>query len=278
MTRIFFLFFFWYYFFGEPAPEYGFNVKKEGKEPITRLQIFSERCSGSNYICELIKRNLPIGINDNSTGPYGHKHFPPWFQLPMRAFHGPRHHYSFQGCDDTLFVIIFRNPYDWLRSFNLEPHYGAKHLHGLPMSRFIRTPWRLNEDDPEIIERVQSNPYLDYDPLTKMPFENVMKLRTAKIQTMLLVKDRVKNFYCINYEVARDHPEEVIDEIARIYGLQRKHPHEQIDMYKGWSIDVPYTPKKYCPITTKDLIYINQQLDENLEHSINYALIDTLNE
>jgi hypothetical protein len=253
--------------------EYGFNGKKETPVPITRLQLFSERSSGSNYINTLIKQNLSINIRNDSYGYYGHKHWPVWLQLPANEYLGPKEYYTFEKSDDTLFVIIFRNPYDWLRSFNKQPFSAARDLWKLPFSEFIRSPWASNEKETIVSSQKKLYPYFDCDPLTKSPFQNVMKLRSAKIETMLMIRDRVKNIYYINYEVVRDHPKQVIEEIARIYGVQRKHPFQNVTTYKGGK-NVIYKPKVWPSISKEDVAYINQQLDRELEASINYILAE----
>jgi len=242
--------------------EYGLDVKQEGKVPIKSLQIFSERCSGSNYFHQLLNANFFFEKN----WAYGHKHFPPWFTRSIDQVIGNPNQYTFEGNEDTLFVVIFRNPYDWLRSLHRFPFHATAKLHGRPFGEFIRIPWEV---DPKLRKIV--NPLIDLNPATDQPFENVIHLRTAKIQNMLLIKERVSNIYYINYERVRDYPEEVINEIARVFGLVPKQSFISISYYKDNKMQ-PYKKKKYQRIRKKDVAYINSQLDHQLEESIGYRI------
>ncbi len=248
--------------------EYAIDAKREGSGPIKKLHVFSERCTGSFYITDLLKNNLSL-----VSAGYGHKHFPPWFELPIEDFIGPRQLYTFENSDDTLFVILFRNPYSWIKSFHEKPHHSDRSLHHLTISDFIRRPWILKDTDIIVVKERKKNPYLDWDPMTKKPFENVLKLRSAKIRNFLMIKDRVKNIYFIQYETAKDHPHEVIKEVADIYGLTPDPVYKPVVYYKGDKKQGVFKPKKSEPICYDDLLFINQQLDRDLEELIGYKLI-----
>ena len=245
---------------------YALYAHRHTDEPITQLALFSERSSGSNYVQRLIEVNSPLQRNESCM-----KHFPPWFQLPIDDYYGPRHHYTFEGTDNTLFVIIFRDPYDWVRSLHLQPYFVAPLIQNLSFSAFIRMPWILDRFDPIIAQERSWNPRIDLDPQTGFSFDNVFKLRTAKIETMLLIKERAKNVYYINYESARDHPQEVLAELSSFFHFPLYDTYTPRLLYKN-QLGVPYAPKVYDPISDKDLLYINSQLDESLENSIGYQL------
>ena len=72
--------------------------------------IYGERCSGTNYLEELMLANFNIQI----TWKYGWKHF--------FGFYNFEHN---QEEDNTLFLGIIRNPVDWLNSFYKEQHHLA---------------------------------------------------------------------------------------------------------------------------------------------------------
>ena len=324
------------------ALDYGIDAKREGDIPLQRIQIFSERCSGSYYLQGLLLKNFHFinpkkekkvsqqyvrRLSEKCTGsfniihallprsekskitpqkvqffyerssgnyailyfllrhlphiqskdqkfidsPFGHKHFPPWFELPLEEYLGPKPLYTFENSDDTLFIVIFRNPYDWLRSFYQKPWHAAKSLLNLSFSQFIRTPWELDSEDRVVISERKSNPLLDYDPLNKNPFESVLQLRTAKIRNMLMIKTQVKNIYYVNYETLRDHPKQVLQEIAHVFDLPLSS-FTDVKLYKGSKSEGNYTPKKYPPISPQDLEYINAHLDQGIEEKIHYQL------
>ena len=60
--------------------------------------IFGERCSGTNYLEQLILKNFEIDI----TWKYGWKHF--------SGFN------NYKDSDDVLFLCIVRNPFNWIDS------------------------------------------------------------------------------------------------------------------------------------------------------------------
>ncbi len=248
--------------------EFGTYAQRKSSEPVKRLHIFSERCSGSFFIENLLKGNLPL-----LPSGYGHKHFPPWFDLPMEEFKGPEHFYTYAGSDEVLFVVVFRNPYDWLKSMSQTPHHAAKHLVHRPFGEFVREPWVLRDTSPVVIAQREWNPYLDCNPKNKQPFKDVIKLRTAKIRNMLKIKDRVKNIYYANYEKVRDNPEGFIREIADIFGLTPNPTYAPVIFYKGDKKQGVYKQKKFFPIAFDDVIYINNRLSREVEKSIGYSIV-----
>lgn len=251
------------------------EAKANGRVPIQRLQIFSERCSGSFFFWALVHTNILTLDGRTLAGTdYGHKHFPKWLELPSSIYKGNPQRYTFAGSEDTLFLILFRDPYDWLRSLNRNPWHAVSSLDKLPFSKFIRQEWRINPKDSFLGRDVEENPYLDLNPLTGKPFKNVMELRSAKIRTMLEIARLVDNVYVINYETVCNHQEEVLREISECYGLKKKEPFLPVIAYKGMEEAKKYKPVKYVPISQKDLKYINRHLDHELEELIGYKILN----
>ncbi|MCE5317029.1 MAG: hypothetical protein LLG04_06655 [Parachlamydia sp.] len=236
-----------------PSLEYGFFSKRQGNPP-KRLAILAERCSGSNYVEGLILSNF-----ENLDPDYTiHKHFPPWIWKARKT-------------DSTLFVVIFRNPYDWLRSLHRIPHHADRSLWNIPFSQFIRSQWVLTVHDP--ITMKLGNPLVDRNPHTGQPFKNVMKLRTEKIKTMLRIRKSVKNIYCVQYETARDYPKEVLQEIQKLYSLKATPIYHPVVHYQANAQSRIYEPRKYAAISGEDLAHINAHLDKRIERKIGYRLI-----
>lgn len=258
------------------ATEYAIDFKAEKDACITHYQIFGERCSGTNFLKCLVLQNL---LNDDGplifSDEYGHKHYPRWFEQPLEFYNGLEKKYTFQGSENVLFIVIFRNPYDWLRSINKEPFDVAENLKSLPFSKFIRSTWRINKKDKALKPQIDENPYLDCNPEDGAFFDNVMKLRTAKIKTMLEIKNRVNNIYFINYETLRDYPVDVLKEMAHIFNLQLQEHYEPVIYRRGYKKQgVLYKKKEYQAISVEDLDFINTQLDSLVENSIGYSLVD----
>jgi hypothetical protein len=247
--------------------QYGLSATRKNTVPLTKFAVFAERCSGSNYVESLLKLNFEL-VED----AYCHKHFPPWFTIPRIAQEHKQYH-LFKKNEDVLNIIIFRNPYDWVRSLHNMPWHAVKSLFNISFSKFIRAPWKLNPKVPVIVEQAKYNSMLDINPKTKHPFKNVFELRTAKIKTMLLIKDHVANSYYVNYETVRDHPKEVIQEIASLFDVKANLVYQPVIYYKGKEEKGVYTKKKYIPMTVKDHIYINDILNKKLESEIGYRLL-----
>lgn len=286
------------------------NAKRESSQPITRLQIFSERCSGCNYVTALLAQNFEFKnfypLLERKTPqyldwmyeptqiytfqehgkishqlfvyPYGHKHFSPWLCLDPEDFLGPRHFYDFAKSDDCLFVVIFRDPYDWIRSLYQNPWHVVEELRSKSFQDFIRFPWEINTTDPDTTKQYLYNPLLDCDPVTGLLFKNVFKLRSRKIENMLAIRDKVKNIYYVNYETVRDKPYEFLEEIAQLYNLPLKGVYHNVETYKGDSPQGQYKKKKYPPLTSADLAYINEELDPELEALLGYKIKTCLTE
>ena len=74
--------------------------------------IYGERCSGTNYLEELLLLNFDVEI----VWDYGWKHFFGFDDLT--------------NSDDTLFIGIIRNLEDWINSLYREKHHLPTHLTG----------------------------------------------------------------------------------------------------------------------------------------------------
>lgn len=252
------------------AETHALHAKKQGSGPITHFVIFSERCSGSNYLHDLILFNLEM-----KEANFCHKHFPPWHELSQESYYGDPRHYTFDETDDTLFIVLFRNPYDWARSLHKNPWHAADHLRKIPFSDFIRTPWELLPPERDWLVRncLEANPLLDKNPYDGSPFSNIFELRSAKIRTMLQILYKAKNSYCLNYETVRDNPEGIIQEIENIFTIKAKERFEPVIKYVGGIRgNGLYLAKPYPQLSSDDLFYINTQLDVALERSIGYSL------
>ena len=86
---------------------------------IKSFKILGERCSGTNFILQLIYKNI-LDFPEVFLFHFGHKHFLPWFDFPTD--HQKLQALSYSNCDLTdsdecLFIFIIRDPYDWIRSF-----------------------------------------------------------------------------------------------------------------------------------------------------------------
>jgi len=147
--------------------------EKLKKNKIKKYVIYGERCSGTNYLEELITKNFYV----NHTDEYGHKHFFGFNDI--------------SNSDDTLFIYIVRNPFSWLNSLLLTQHHLKKTnniYHFLNNYNIEEFNWNgQNIKDKNIY--------------TNDNYKNLFELRHTKLK--FLIEDlpkKVKNYIFIKHE------------------------------------------------------------------------------
>jgi hypothetical protein len=232
---------------------------------IKYVQIFGERCSGTKFLESLVQKNFrDVAL----TKAFGFKH---WF---IRGHH-PRCRANastdyecsrpLSDSRDTLFLCIVREPLDWLRSFHLRPYHAGNHWN-LPFSEFIRKPWhsfetaRVNRCWP-----LRADGYWFIEDA-----ENVLRLRTRKLQHLLNLAPLVEHFQVVNYETLRDDPQSLA-QIAARFGIALAQGHvvgERRHLGRPGNHD--HAPRRFTRIATTDLAYIHRELDWAVEGRIGY--------
>lgn len=219
-----------------------------------KLQSFNikgERCSGTTYLQKLVETNLNI----------------PCIQEDVGWKHGflNLHNHNLNHSDVYLTIIIFRNAFDWLRSFYLTPHHLQNTKAGgwrerPSFSEFIRREVRqIDRFDKElIIERHPS--------LLTLP-KNILELRKWKIEHFLNLKNVLPNTYYVNYEELITNPKQIVDEINDKW-------FKEYYRYRDWSTykdtGSTHSPKSYFSITDDDKSFIIENTDWEIENKIGY--------
>jgi hypothetical protein len=248
------------------------EYNKAARNEIKRLKICGERCSGTNFVDYLLQRNFPT-IQPVDLLEYGSKHFLWWFGTPFDPHKLSRLTYdssaiTFSQSHDCLFVVVVRKPYDWLRSFYLNPHFVHPTLLTQGFSHFIRSEWRLSSEyqPPD----GQYDEIDNYNPWTHKPFANVLQLRQYKMRNYLILRELVDNYLFVRYEDVRDNPKGFIDFVATYFHLEKNREFIPITTQKG--SHVPYVENKYFPIELEDLAFINKEIDWWIEEKIGYSM------
>lgn len=142
---------------------------------ITKYTIYGERCSGTNYLEELINANFDVTL----TWQYGFKHFMGFVDL--------------LNSDDTLFICIIRDPHKWINSFYRE-QWGLPKLYKV-LDNFITQPmYYLDSSMNEILSH--RNIY-NHDE----QYNNIFEMRHLKLKYMIDdLPLLVKNYILIKYE------------------------------------------------------------------------------
>lgn len=215
-----------------------------------KVQIFGERCSGTNYVEDLLTHNCPTV---KVVSEYGHKHLFNGFKKRK----GPDE----QAC----YIFVYRNPYDWLRSVCEKPHHSQ--LWDLPFSTFIRTrPWMCD---------VYEGPGFkdDYSGVIEQLDGTVLDLRNYKNRLFdsLWLPGRS---YSLRYEDLRKEPEATMRKIGDVLGFPVNTAFMNVSTSRKEG-GVQYTRKSYGTIDQADLDYINARLDWGQETRIGYHRITT---
>lgn len=232
-------------------------------EEIKRIQLFGERCSGTNYLESLLVQNLE-GVT--LCRDFGHKHF----------YHQP----GVRQASDCLFIVIYRELFDWLRSLHQQPYHAAPELRNISFSEFIRKPWWCvwNEEADKTPDDslYGSEMMFERNPHSGERFRNVMRLRSAKIRNWESLRQKTPHHFYLNYEMLKDAPDTFIETMADVFNLTTKDEFVNVEGYRGSR--AKYQPKTYDAIQPEDYRYIMQHTDLELEKKIGYEIVGFVDE
>lgn len=152
------------------------------------FSVFGERNSGTKYLTEILKNSGLI-----NTYSFGFKH---WF-IPTLMIDRPPHNLSTDNkeylkldnpiADETLFIVITRNPYQWISSMYKRPYHLSK-MKYKNRYEFLTNKYYCSENSPNF-----KNPFIE-------EADNIIDIRNQKHNHWYHLKDYVKHFYIINYD------------------------------------------------------------------------------
>ncbi|WP_333847625.1 hypothetical protein [Phaeobacter italicus] len=222
--------------------------------PVLNYQVLGERCSGTNFLDQLILQNFT--------------HARPRYEMWKHAFPN-----FIAAPSDVVFVVIFREPYGWLESMYGKPWHSRPELRALAFSDFIRSEWQSIVDVPQWFDLPRSSPAenqplnQDLHPITGRPFANLLDLRRAKAEALLSLPLRGAKVVFTTHDEVSTSPETII---ARLAEISPAPPHPDLKVPKGhfgWSWSdrnvKPKTPGSL--ISAEDRSWIASQLDPALE-------------
>lgn len=170
---------------------------------IKKFTIYGERCSGTNYLQNLVNDNFEIQL----TWEYGWKHFF-GFQDDM-----------LKNSDDTLFLCIVRNPVDWINSFFRNPHHlPLNYKHGLTeierLDEFLNKEFFSINDKENNYRKWDKEKMEDRNIYTGERYKNIYELRHTKIKWMLEeLPKKVKHYMFVKYEDLLNDFENILTQI-----------------------------------------------------------------
>ena len=152
-----------------------------------KVTIYGERCSGTNYLEELLISNFDVEIVWN----YGWKHFFGFNDLT--------------NSDDTLFIGIIRNLEDWINSLYREKHHLPTHLTE-NIDTFLTNSFYSLVKDNEIMS--------DRNIDTGERYKNIYELRLVKNKYLIEKMPKlVKNYCLITYDDLLDNFLNIMDKL-----------------------------------------------------------------
>lgn len=221
--------------------------------PCTHFTIYGERCSGTNYLEELLLANFDIKI----TWDYGWKHF--------FGFHTFNHD---EKENNTLFLGLIRNELNWLNSFYRDPHHLPQEVKRT-LSSFLFGPFYSIHDNGKINRN-------DLNFITNEKYKNIFDMRAHKLNYLKnIMPTNARNYALIVYDDLINNHDAILSRLQQEFGLTPKHsPFKNILYYK--KTRARYRAKKnnftYNDIETlakkRNLIFNRTEINDDVSHVI----------
>lgn len=238
------------------------------------IQLFSERCSGSNYFTALLSANVP---EITFTTTYGFKHWLPTREIdPDEA--------------DVFFVLLVRSAFSWLPSFYAQPWHVDPALRQLSFSGFIRSEWRCIWGEEANVKKTDPKYGTEmlHERCGARPFLNVLEMRSKKHEAWLQLSHKTERFIVLRFEDLTQDPADTLFSLCRMMSVQSPENIENITSYKGKPLSLKRRAlqlvtlgllgkkriRRHTAITPNDVAFITDNLDWNIEASLGYSRPD----
>ncbi|KAJ54065.1 hypothetical protein ACMU_03995 [Actibacterium mucosum KCTC 23349] len=238
------------------------HMQRGTDTPLKRFAVIGERCSGTNFAAHCVNVNLPLKAA--TWEDYGWKHgFP-----TKPAF-----------ADDTLFVVMLRDPVGWAKSMYVKPWHARYRLMTKDFSSFIRTRWDAQispprafhlEDDSELAEKVLQ---WDRHPITGLPYDNLLRLRNDKMAGFLSMSSRAANVVFLRMDLLTSDPEQSIGRIAECFELIPRDLEVETTPRKMGQLrrPVPLSSPPPEELSAKDFEFFSSELDMKQEEKLGFV-------
>lgn len=223
---------------------------------ITEYVLYGERCSGTNYLENLLNINFNITRNFK----YGHKHF-----------FGYRD-YNFKNTENILFICIVRDMYEWLNSFYKSPHH-LNNNNCLSIKNFLNyeiISHQYNSISFNNKSGYQGQELIEdrniFDKIKR--YKNIFELRHCKNKYLIdVLPKKVENYILIKHEDLLYNFEDTLNKIKN-KGLSTKEIYpKNTNQYKLDNITYKKRTEYYFD---KNDIYNHYSFNPKYETILNY--------
>jgi len=191
-----------------------------------KVTIYGERCSGTNYLEQLLLLNFDVEI----IWDYGWKHFFGFEDLV--------------GSDDVVFIGIIRNLHDWINSFYFYQHHLPPHLRD--KESFLTSEfYSIHEDGTENLK--------DRHIETNERYKTIFELRHVKNKFLVDTMPTLVKKYClITHDDLVNQFTSTMNKLAKYLPIKTKMP-TNIPFYKSHK-DIKYGKRDYTFIDKDTLL------------------------
>jgi len=212
---------------------------------IQKVKIYGERCSGTNFLMNLIHKNFDVDLL--SSFEIDHKHFFGFQDLSSKK--------------DTLFICIVRDPVTWINSFYRKKWHLPEELTISPY-HFLNNEFYSYYDEAydrrETFDKTLLGKEIleDRNIYTKRRYRNIFEMRHIKLKWMIeTLPSQVQHYLFLRYEDIIDHFEETMYMISK-KGLRIRNPSvfpENHTLYKNDS--TVYVPNTQMTISKSQVLH-----------------------
>jgi hypothetical protein len=225
---------------------------------IESFTVYGERCSGTNYLQELMARNFDAKV----TWKYGWKHF-----------FGFQSDEELKQASGTLFICIVRDIRSWMNSLYRQKWHLATHLRQSVHS-FLNSEFYSIYDETVHGSQQGKEIMEDRNIFTRQRYTSIFELREVKIRYMQeVLPTKVQNCILIRYEDLINDFETTMN-LIKAKGLQVKKgisfPQNSTNYKQNRHIDFRDVKKRNVDHIPQELITSNPNLVKKCEHDLRY--------
>lgn len=195
----------------------GYEAVRHGSDPITQMQVLGERCSGTNYVNVLTRKNVKCATSDLMGWKHG---FMQRNAIPS----------------NTLLICSMRNSTSWIKSLFQKPWHATQDVQDASFSDFIRMPFETRVDKVKYFPDSQVGDVVQQDrhPITGEAFETPFAMRAAKHEALLGLRARGCNVVLVHFERVLSNPQSFLEDLRRDFGVDLKHRRQDVEKRHGW--------------------------------------------